>query len=235
MTEQKNSPLKNNAKHNLDERAQYNAKTTDSRLIRLFRNLGKASRWGKDEIDLLADSAGDAFSTTKRITKKMIGHPKREVKWSSFTALADRANDGFLSIARSAGKTTRLIQSGTMGSLSKIENALSRGKKKESKQPGHTREVKERTPTDKSPEGSGSFPPGETTGSKESKQPGHTVEIKERAATAKAPEASGSSPPGATTESKESKQPGDTGEIKERAPTDKTPEGSGSPPPGETT
>ena len=163
MTEQENSPLEDNAKHNLDERAQDNAKATDSWLIYLARDLGKACRWGKNESDLLVDSAGGAFSTTEKITKRMARYSKREMKQGSFRALADRADDGFLSIARSAGKAGCFIQSSTMGGFSKIKYALSRRKKeKESKQPSRTGEIKESAPPGEMPEDNGSSSPGVT-------------------------------------------------------------------------
>ncbi len=163
MAKQENSPLAGNAKHNLDERAQDNAKATDSWLIYIARDLGKACRWGKNEIDLLVDSAGSAFSTTKKITERMVRYPKREMKRGSFRALADRADDEFLSIVRSAEKAVCFIQSSTMGGFSKIKYALSRRKKeKESKQPSRTGEIKESAPPGEMLEDSGSSSPGVT-------------------------------------------------------------------------
>ena len=70
MAEQGNSYLEGDARHNLDERAQDNTKDTDWWLICLFRDLCNALRKGKNEVDLLVDSAKTAFSTTRRITKK---------------------------------------------------------------------------------------------------------------------------------------------------------------------
>jgi len=163
MTEQENSPLEGNAKHNLDERSPDNAKATDSWLIYLARDLGRVFRWGKNEIDLLVDSAGGAFSTTEKITERMVRYSKREMERGSFRALADRADDGFLSIARSAGEAVCFIQSSTMDGFSKIKYALSRRKKeKESKQPSRTGEIKESAPPGEMLENSGSSSPGVT-------------------------------------------------------------------------
>jgi hypothetical protein len=67
---------------------------------------------------------------------------RSKIEWFSFLALADRANEGFLSIARSSGKAIRLIQSGTKGGLSKIKHGLSRGKKeKKIEQSSRTRKT----------------------------------------------------------------------------------------------
>ncbi len=219
MDDRENSSLKGNAEHNLEEGAKTDSKATDSWLIYLFRDIGKTFRWGKKEIDLVVDSTRCAFSTTKRITKRMVMRPERDsnlssseeallqelsfevsdcpdddylssrhdgefrqpakqlhthsgnvggkaaareeprqektqddismaesrrpkMKWYSPMALAYRANDGFLTIARSAGKTVRIIQSGTTGGLSKIEHALSR-KNKEEKSSRQTGSVNE--------------------------------------------------------------------------------------------
>jgi hypothetical protein len=78
MIEQENSFFIENAKYNLDQGVQPNAKVTDSWLIYLSRDFGKAFRWGKDEIDLVVDSTRCAFSTTKRITRRMVMRPKRD-------------------------------------------------------------------------------------------------------------------------------------------------------------
>lgn len=85
---------------------------------------------------------------------------KPKMRRHSLLAIANRADDGFLSIVRSAGKAVHFIQSSTMGGLSKIEHTLSRKKKeKKFRQPGRTREIKERAPTDETREESVSFPP----------------------------------------------------------------------------
>lgn len=61
----------------------------------------------------------------------MTDSEKPKTKWYSPMELADRANDQFLSVARSTGKTMGFIQSGTMDNLSKVKHTLSRKKKKE--------------------------------------------------------------------------------------------------------
>ncbi len=110
-----------------------------------------------------------------------------KMNWYSPMALADRANDGFLSIARSAGKAARLIHSGTIGSISKIQRALSRKKKmKKSRQPTHPVNIKESTPTDETTEESLKI---------------NFDGIKESAPMDETPEERGSSPTGVTTES----------------------------------
>jgi len=64
---------------------------------------------------------------------------KPKMKRHSLLVLADRANDGFLSIARLAGKAVYFVQSVTMGGLSKIGHALFKEKKnKKSKHPSRT-------------------------------------------------------------------------------------------------
>jgi hypothetical protein len=67
---------------------------------------------------------------------------RSKIEWFSFLALADRANEGFLSIARSSGKAIRLIHSGTKGGFSKIKHGLSKGKKeKKSEQSSRVRKT----------------------------------------------------------------------------------------------
>lgn len=83
MSKQSNSFSKANVKHDLDERALEIAKAADRWFCSLSRDLGKAARWGKDEIGLWADSARRAAGTTKKITKKMARRLKRNQKPSS--------------------------------------------------------------------------------------------------------------------------------------------------------
>lgn len=78
---------------------------------------------------------------------------KPKMKWYSPLAfLTDRANDGFLSIARNAGKAAHFVQSGTMGGLKKIGHGLSRKKKEEkSERTNRTRELRISAPTHETP------------------------------------------------------------------------------------
>ncbi len=98
-----------------------NAKAKDSWLIYLSRDLGKVCKWGKNEIDLLADSTKDAYGTTKKITKE----------YYSSLAVADHTGKGILFIVRVTGKAARLVQSGTTSGLSKIKQALAREREEE--------------------------------------------------------------------------------------------------------
>lgn len=104
--------------------------------------------------------AGHSNKNKKVIRKEadvsMAENRDSKMRWYSFMTLADRANEQFLSVARSAGKTVRLIQPGTMGSVSKIGHRFSRERKKEKfGKPGATGKIKERAPTDETPEEEG--------------------------------------------------------------------------------
>jgi hypothetical protein len=126
---------------------------------------------------IAAPSRGKKETIPRKADVSMTKSRKPKKKWYSPMALADRANDGFLSVARSAGKTVRFVQSGTMGGFSKIKHALSR-KKKEKKSKRQTEPVKEEfLAQDASPEadadvrrgGAPSPKNGEATGPPESR------------------------------------------------------------------